>query len=221
MATDGVVRDTVVTVNGHLFDVREITRDEFYRLYGLHAPEPPRFRVIRGLSDKRQILRPEYEFVFEGDRVREIRRGGKQIYENIWFDDDFDEQYTHFYPDLGLILYTGGHDSGEALNLYTGKHEGYDPEKTVTSADGQFRLSSIMSAQQGDEFWIDVYRAGKGEYERLAHLYDFSPVLDRWDGFNDIQYMDQFGGERFWIGNSLYFRNPFNGERCFCITVEI
>ncbi len=223
MATDGVIWDTVVTVNGHLFDVREITRGEFYRLYRLHPTSSPRYRVIGGISNIRAALEPEYEFFFEGTALMEIRRDGETIYENPYLDDCFDEEYTHFYPDLGLILYIGGHESGQAFNVYTGRHDSYDPAKTISSADGQFRLASIMSGQDGDEFWIDVYRAGKGEYECIAHLYDIQVTL----GYNEprnclegIHYMRQEGGESFWIGNSLYFRNPYGG-RCMCITVEI
>lgn len=193
------VCDTTLVSENVKLCVKVISESEFLGLSAKYSVKTDPLKKL-GFDEMVNALTPEYEFSV-GDKSETepqfvIKRNGVKIYSG-W------AEFEAYYPESGVVLFSspGGDSSDEPVLLENGEVT-YNPEYTVVSKDGRYRITSIYNGYEANNYRIWMKDKKSGEFVEYVYL---GWMLGRLP-------QDKFGygnflSDIFFHGDTMYYRS--------------
>lgn len=194
------ILDTLVSYNGHHFQVRRLEGRDFTLLYKAHAATQRPSRAIKDIRQVEKNLGPGYHLAyrFTPDSIcllKEVRYGNRL---RVLISET--DGFQAYYPRERILVYYGGHSRDEAFYVHTGERA-YNPEYSAVSPDRQFRCLGLHSGQEHVNYTFDVFDKERKVYLTVCGLLDITGQLSQDDTGYTFLIFDSF-----WVGNTFYFR---------------
>lgn len=204
--------DTIIVYNGINYRVQTIPRQEYDSLASIYQKLP---KEVRRIEDIKKILGRNYKIYYTtyseinsdtGDSIYgiyELRYKNKM---RIFISEN--EGVQGYYPDLDILVYSGGHQTDNAFYVRSGKIA-YNPYYSAFSPDGKFGLTGLYNGQDNVEYSL-VYREN-GDYKLLCNPVNILGQIP-YEKVNETYWGYLYG--QFWSNTTLYICSaPYNDER--------